>query len=108
MEQIGKKGFQCIAPVMRGYEPSTISHAHKLHVVDLVDDILGWMEDRRWDSVHLVGHNWGSVIAFAAGMYYPNRILGLLLLVWTNDTGAYLTGRKWGKYNLTQPPKVGL
>ena len=33
-------------------------------------------------------------------MYYPNRILGLLLLVWTNDTGAYLTGRKWGKHKL--------
>ncbi|MCT8334202.1 alpha/beta hydrolase [Leptospira sp. 85282-16] len=80
MESIGKKGFHCIAPVMRGYEPSTISHSQKLHVVDLVQDILGWMEDRRWEQVHLVGHNWGAVIAFAAGMYYPNRIKSITSL----------------------------
>ncbi|HAD12417.1 MAG TPA: phosphatidate cytidylyltransferase [Saprospirales bacterium] len=32
--------------------------------------------------------------------YYPNRVLGLLMLVWTNDTGAYLFGRKFGKNKL--------
>jgi len=32
--------------------------------------------------------------------YHPHRVLGLLLLVWTNDTGAYLTGRKLGKHKL--------
>jgi len=32
--------------------------------------------------------------------YMPSRILGLLLLVWTNDTGAYLTGRLFGKHKL--------
>ncbi len=32
--------------------------------------------------------------------YHPNSVLGLLLLVWTNDTGAYLTGRAFGKHKL--------
>ncbi len=32
--------------------------------------------------------------------YSPNRVLGLLLLVWTNDTGAYLFGSRFGKHKL--------
>lgn len=32
--------------------------------------------------------------------YNPHRVLGLLLLVWTNDTGAYLVGRQWGQHKL--------
>ncbi|TGN10953.1 alpha/beta fold hydrolase [Leptospira ilyithenensis] len=74
MEPIARQGYHCVAPIMRGYEPKTISHWSKLHINDLVLDILGWMDDRGWDHVHLVGHNWGAVIAYAAGIYYPMRI----------------------------------
>lgn len=35
-----------------------------------------------------------------SGTYMPNRVLGLLLLVWTNDVGAYLIGSRWGKHQL--------
>ena len=36
-------------------------------------------------------------IAINDGNYYPNIILGLLLLTWANDTGAYLIGSQIGK-----------
>lgn len=39
-------------------------------------------------------------IATPDAAYSPHRVLGLLLLVWTNDTGAFLFGRKWGKRKL--------
>ncbi len=32
------------------------------------------------------------------GVYRPRLVVGLLLLVWTNDTMAYLIGRRWGKH----------
>jgi phosphatidate cytidylyltransferase len=32
--------------------------------------------------------------------YHPNRVFGLLWLVWTNDTMAYLIGSKIGKHKL--------
>lgn len=36
----------------------------------------------------------------AASPYLPNRVFGLLLLVWTNDTFAYFTGSRLGKTKL--------
>lgn len=39
-------------------------------------------------------------IAIEEGNYYPNIILGLLLLTWANDTGAYIIGSQIGKTKL--------
>lgn len=39
-------------------------------------------------------------IATPAGAYQPNRVFGLLWLVWTNDTLAYLIGSQIGKTKL--------
>lgn len=39
-------------------------------------------------------------IAIDQGNFYPNIILGLLLLTWANDTGAYLIGSQIGKNKL--------
>ncbi|MDF3820948.1 alpha/beta hydrolase [Leptospira sp. 96542] len=80
MESVAKKGYHCVAPAMRGYEASTITQAAKLHINELVSDVLAWMEDKNWDKVHLVGHNWGAVIAYAAGMYFPNRFHSITTL----------------------------
>lgn len=35
-------------------------------------------------------------------VYAPSRVLGLLLLVWTNDVGAYLLGSRLGKNKLLE------
>ncbi len=39
-------------------------------------------------------------IAIDEGNYYPNIILGLLLLTWSNDTGAYVIGSQIGRTKL--------
>ncbi len=39
-------------------------------------------------------------IAFDQGSFRTNTVLGLLLLTWVNDTGAYLVGSRLGKHPL--------
>ncbi len=41
-----------------------------------------------------------NVIAFDNGKYHWNLILSILFMVWTNDTGAYLSGMTFGKHKL--------
>ena len=41
---------------------------------------------------------WGlSVLGWQDGDYDPLLPLGWFILLWVNDTGAYLVGRKWGR-----------
>jgi len=45
---------------------------------------------------------WGRVGEDLQTHYIPHRVLGLLLLVWTNDVGAYLIGSRFGKNKLLE------
>jgi phosphatidate cytidylyltransferase len=36
------------------------------------------------------------------GAFFPERLISLFVLIWTNDTFAYLTGKKWGKHKLLE------
>lgn len=39
-------------------------------------------------------------VAFEGDYFHANTIFGLLLLTWTNDTGAYLVGSRFGRHHL--------
>ncbi|MCB0706314.1 MAG: phosphatidate cytidylyltransferase [Saprospiraceae bacterium] len=40
------------------------------------------------------------LIAFEGDHFYANIVMGLLLMTWSNDTGAYLLGSRFGKHKL--------
>ena len=42
------------------------------------------------------------IIAFTQGGYHYKVVLGILLVLWANDTGAYLVGSRLGKQKLFQ------
>lgn len=55
----------------------------------------------------LGGHLWitlpfasVNVLGFVTGFYEPWIIMGFFILLWINDTGAYLTGRSLGRTKL--------
>jgi len=41
-----------------------------------------------------------NVIAFNGESFSPNIVMGLLFMIWSNDTGAYLVGSRFGKTKL--------
>lgn len=41
-----------------------------------------------------------ALLPFINGTYYPNLIISIIVLIWINDSFAYLIGRKFGKTKL--------
>ncbi len=39
-------------------------------------------------------------LPFLNQIYHPHIIIGIFILIWTNDTFAYIVGKKWGRYKL--------
>jgi pimeloyl-ACP methyl ester carboxylesterase len=78
-------GYRVVAPDQRGYSPGARPDPSDLaayHVDELVRDVLeitsacGW-PDRRW---HLVGHDWGGMVAWITAFRHPERIASLTVL----------------------------
>jgi pimeloyl-ACP methyl ester carboxylesterase len=70
-------GYRAIAPTLRGYEPSSQPADGDYHIVRMAEDVVGWIDDLGADRVHLVGHDWGAVIGYAAAALAPSRLHSL-------------------------------
>jgi pimeloyl-ACP methyl ester carboxylesterase len=70
-------GFRAVAPTLRGYERSSQPASGDYGIEQLARDVIGWIDDLGEDRVHLVGHDWGAVIAYAAGALAPARFHSL-------------------------------
>jgi len=73
-------GFRAVAPTLRGYEPSSQPADGDYHIVRMAEDVVGWIDDLLQERVHLVGHDWGAVIAYAAAALAPERLHSLTTL----------------------------
>lgn len=73
-------GFRVVAPALRGYAPSAQPADGDYHIVRMAEDVVGWIDDLGEARVHLVGHDWGAVIAYAAAALAPERLLSLATL----------------------------
>jgi pimeloyl-ACP methyl ester carboxylesterase len=70
-------GYRAVAAAMRGYEPSAQPADGDYHAIRMAEDVAAWIGQLGTDPVHLVGHDWGANIAYAAAALAPDRIRSL-------------------------------
>ena len=78
-------GYRVIAPTLRGYEPCSQPANEDYSLLTLSSDVIAWIDHFGEQQVHLIGHDWGAVIAFVVGALAPERFLSL-----TAITGPHL------------------
>ncbi|WP_394837093.1 alpha/beta hydrolase [Pendulispora rubella] len=74
-------GFRVIAPDMRGYgqsdKPQAVADYKTEH---LVADVRALVHALGYERVHLVGHDWGGVVAFHVTAAHPELVERLVIL----------------------------
>ncbi|SDO70799.1 Pimeloyl-ACP methyl ester carboxylesterase [Geodermatophilus sp. DSM 45219] len=74
-------GLRTLAPDQRGYSPGarpTGRSAYRLR--ELTDDVLALLDAAELGSAHVVGHDWGGLVAWALGARHPERVRTLTSL----------------------------
>lgn len=77
---LAQAGFRAVAPMLRGYEPSSQPSDGDYHMVRMAEDVIAQLDELGRERVHLVGHDWGAVIAYAAASLAPERFTSLCTL----------------------------
>jgi pimeloyl-ACP methyl ester carboxylesterase len=74
---VAQAGYRAVAVTMRGYAPEAQPEDGDYHAIRMAEDVAAWIEQLDRDGVHLVGHDWGASIAYAAAALVPQRIRSL-------------------------------
>lgn len=74
-DRLAAQGIASYAPDQRGYSPG----ARPADIADyrldrLVADVVGLCESLSLEQVHLVGHDWGAIVAWAVAAAHPERV----------------------------------
>jgi pimeloyl-ACP methyl ester carboxylesterase len=74
-------GYRVIAFDQRGYgasdKPQDVASYELVH---LADDVVGVLDRLGIDTATVVGHDWGSIVAYTAALLHPERVDGVVSL----------------------------
>jgi pimeloyl-ACP methyl ester carboxylesterase len=74
-------GYRAVAPDQRGYSagarPAGVEHYDQR---SLVDDVLGIADQLGAERFHLVGHDWGAIVAWHVAGWHPERLRSLTIV----------------------------
>lgn len=74
-------GFRTLAADQRGYSPGARPAGRSAYRLrQLVGDVLALLDAAGLDSAHVVGHDWGGIIAWALAAWHPWRVRTLTAL----------------------------
>lgn len=77
---LAEAGYRGVSMAMRGYEPQSQPANGDYHAIRLAEDVSAWIDQLGGGPVHLVGHDWGATIAFAAAALVPDKVASLAVL----------------------------
>jgi pimeloyl-ACP methyl ester carboxylesterase len=77
LSALAAAGYRALAPTMRGYAPEAQPEHGDYHGIRMAEDVVAWAETLSDGPVHLVGHDWGANIAYAAAALAPERFASL-------------------------------
>ena len=78
LEALGAAGYRVVAPDQRGYSPG--ARPSEIEAYDperLVEDTIGFADALGADRVHLVGHDFGGLVAWHTASRHADRLLTL-------------------------------
>ncbi len=72
---LAEAGYRAVAPDQRGYSPRARPlDVESYHVRHLVDDVLAIADRLGGLRFHVVGHDWGAVVAWQVAGRFPDRL----------------------------------
>ena len=81
LSPLAEAGFRVVAPDMRGYNRSSKpAGVNSYRPAELVADVRGLVEGLGYARTHLVGHDWGGLVAWETAIREPDLLDRLVVL----------------------------
>lgn len=81
IEALASAGYRAVAPEQRGYSSAARPEKIEDYSIDLlVGDILGMADTLGANTFHLVGHDWGAIVAWHVAASHPERLQTLTVV----------------------------
>ena len=74
-------GYRVLVPDQRGYTPTALPRGRRAYrMSELSADVLALLDAAGIERAHVVGHDWGALVAWAVAAAAPERLLSLTAL----------------------------
>ncbi|MGA5989165.1 alpha/beta fold hydrolase, partial [Escherichia coli] len=78
--QLNAAGFRTFAPNQRGYSLDARPEGRQAYRMQELLQDLDLLIDQINQPVHLVGHDWGAIVAWEYAMHYPKKLKNRVVL----------------------------
>ena len=81
LQFFSQRGYRVVAPDMRGYGSTDAPDAVEAYdIKTLAADMVGILDTLGEERAIMVGHDWGSIVAWNTVLMYPDRFSGLIAM----------------------------